>query len=258
MKSWLLLLVPGFVLLCLSHTEMSAMESDSAATISVQSLGSPFDVYDRIAYLGSTPLVNARIDTGIHVMRYVPRLQNSWQPAVEQETLHVKAGDSIVRTFVPPAVRKVSSEPYGAKIYAGDSLVGETPALVALNPMVRTLRLVRRDYAEANVPIPDSGADLHVVLIPDVAGNGGAGTEFLANPHPGSNFPVYATAGVSVLAGVISAVCKIRADSYYDEYRNTGNAARLQAIHRLDTISGISLGIGEVSLGLFTYLLLTR
>ena len=61
-----------------------------------------------------------------------------------------------------------------------------------------------------------------------------------------------------VLGGVVAACCKIKADSYFDDYLLSGNPKTLADVRRLDTIAGISLAAGEVSLLTLCYFLISR
>lgn len=231
---------------------------DSAAFFSIQSASDTFDVFDGSHFLGTTPLQGTMVIPGTHVLRYAVHCPDVWRETSEAETLTATAGKRIERTISPPAIRSITSEPYGAGIFAGDSLLGKTPALVILDHTVHTLRFVKPGFEEQTVALSSGAADIHVVLSirPDSKTPGSE--VILAGYNSRGDFPIYASGAVAVLSGAAAAYWKIKSDNYYDNYRNTGNTDALTHVHSLDKAAGASLIISEIGISVFTWLLLTR
>ena len=236
------------------------MQIDSAGVLSVTSEhpGTNIDVFDGTRFLGTTPLSNVRVGSGLHVLRYSPQNAGTWHAAVRVDTVIVRSGDSVAKVISVPALRTITSEPYDALIYAGDSLLGRTPSMLYLDPSVHVLRFEKAGYADRNVPITADSQSIHVILAPGADQPGTVGNEALEISRHRTDLPLYVSTGVAVSAGVVAAYCKIKADNYYSDYRNTGDDLHLADVHRLDNISGISLVISEISMGVLSYLLLTR
>ena len=55
-----------------------------------------------------------------------------------------------------------------------------------------------------------------------------------------------------------SAYLKSRADAYYDDYRATREGSTLDRVRHFDLLSGITLGVTELSLGYLIVELLSR
>jgi len=260
MKRMLMLsfVVTGFItMIPLRLYAVSAPTGDSTATLTVTSPGRSIDIYDGTRWIGATPLMQSPLDTGRHILRFGVHHNGTWMDLLLAETLSVSSGAHVERIITLPSPRRITSEPSGASVYAGDSLLGVTPALVSLNRNPGMLRFVRDGYIDATIPVADGDAEIHAALTMNAGAVPEANT-ILAGYNERSNTTLYLSGGVAVLSGVAAAYWKIKADELYDGYRRTGDASSLGRMRSMDTASGVSLVVSQIGLSVFTYLLLTR
>ena len=232
--------------------------TDSLAQVTILSPGQTVDVFDGSLYFGTTPIANQKIAPGMHVFRFRPANKNNWLGFMQSETLHVAVRDSIFRSIELPALYHISSEPYGATILSGDSVVGYTPVLLWIPKTGRNLRLDKEGYESTEILLTASTPQLYIELTPKKDGKTPSRSALFIETQNRNDLPVYASASIALVSGVVSAYFKIKADNYYNDYRTTGYEGNLSKIHSYDRISGFSLAIEEVSLVSFTYFLLTR
>lgn len=232
--------------------------SDSMARVSITSSGDTIIIYDKTTLLGTTPLMNKPVSPGIHLFRFFPVTRNEWMDAANTEIVSVAAGESLHLQIELPFRYTITSEPYGATILNENSVLGKTPASLWLPAEIKSLRLTLPGYLESNVFVTRKESSIHAVLRPEKGFESSLQSPVILNSTKQDNLPVYVTASLSVVSGVIAAFFKIKADNYYDEYRNTGFEGNLNKMHSYDRISGVSLAVGELNLGVLTYLLLRR
>lgn len=228
-----------------------AAEAQTGARLTVRAPVPGLAVMLDSVQVGRTPLDSLPIGEGVMVLRVLPLAGRSWSGPVVIETLAVRAGDHVVRDVEFPAIRRVTSEPFGAGVFYGDSLLGATPMLLPGGIDGGMVRITLAGYEDAVVPFT---GDLHVVLAP----RAGTVPSYLATEISGNMTPVYAATGATVLAGAAAAYFKIKADSHYADYRRSGSDADLDKVQRYDLLSGISLAVSEISLFVLTYQLLSR
>jgi hypothetical protein len=248
-----------FLILCIQHLLMSQdYIPDSPATITIYCAGEKADVFDGRKFIGTTPLENISIEPGFHLLQYIPSGLNSWSLAALSESVFVAAGDSLHRNIELPAQLRIFSEPYGAAVMDGDSILSYTPAILWIQSDVKTLCLRKPGFDDMEILVTRSHPDIHAVLAQDAESNSVRQSMEIVKSSEKNNFPIYATASIAVVSGVVAAVCKIKADKYFDDYRATGNEGNISKIHSFDRISGISIAIEEVSLAALVYFLLQR
>jgi len=223
----------------------------SGAFLSVHSAPAGLPVYVDTALVGRTPVDSLPIASGTIVLRVLSARERSWEGPALVETLLVAPGESVLREVTPLRIGSITSEPYGAHVYLGDSLLGSTPLLLPVGMEGSMVTLSLDGYESSSLPFT---GDLHVLLSP----RAGTARSALSVDRSGNMAPVVLSAGVAVLAGATAAYCKIKADAHYADYRVSGQASDLDAVHRLDLLSGISLAVSELSLFVLTYQLLSR
>jgi hypothetical protein len=199
----------------------------------------------------AAPVDSLPIPSGTVVLRLLPARTESWSEQVAVETLFVAPGELVVRDAASAGLRRVSSDPYGAKVYARDSLLGTTPLFLPARMEGQILRMTRDGYEDALAPL---AGDLHLALVPLA----GAAPSFLAASPLRSMTPVYLSAGAGVLTGAAAAYFKIKADARYADYRSSGSAADLRDVRNLDRWSSISLAMSEMALFVLAYQLFSR
>jgi hypothetical protein len=167
----------------------------------------------------------------------------------------------------------LESDPAGAEVYVGDSLIGRTPLRVRRS-MLDSIRawFPARAAWGARMVRPDTAAvsaELGVMLLRfDPARFPGA--------PPLSDAPVVGTAEerrngfvlpradvllpgtLAVGAGVAAVMLKQHADGLYDDYLRTGDDSLLSQTKKYDIYAGVSLALLQVGLGYFIYRLLAE
>jgi len=125
-----------------------------------------------------------------------------------------------------------------------------------LPPRAVTLLASRPGCLDREFLVPAGLGSFHAVMTPVDA----AATleDPLRGAVGGSSTPLIVAGSVAVVSGALSAYLKTRADNDYDDYRLSGDGATLDRVRRYDLLSGIALGVTELSLGFFIMELLSR
>ena len=206
--------------------------------------------------LAVTPIVRKIVPAGTHILRAVALESRSWNAVVSIETLIIHESEETIRSIEGPGWIRITSEPAGATVLLDSIVLGQTPCLIASHPTGH-LYLSRAGYKNADLFFMNGQEEFHSTLEP-LSSNNNLRALALAHPNEGGHGTLYSVTAATVTTGVLAAVFKIRADNRYADYRRTGDERLLTDIHRLDTISGVSLLVSEIGLVTLTYLLFSR
>jgi hypothetical protein len=200
--------------------------------------------------VGTTPFHADSVVAGRHVIRLVERNLGSWFAGSVQETLMVEAGQTLTRALRIPGRIMISSTPSGAEVFRGDSLLGLTPFLLpgslpgrftvrtlGLSPLGLSLDSTMRGNFQLNFP---GGQQMPTPLPKD----GSRETRLIA------------TGAVAVVAGILAASFKIKADNAQNAYLDSRNPTTSSSANTLDLKAGISLAVMQASIFLFSWFLL--
>jgi hypothetical protein len=212
-------------------------------------------VYSDTAFIGSAPLLRIPMEPGIRVLRFTRSDGKQWYSSAITETVIVREGEEIMRHITFPVVRHVTSVPDGALVTVGDSVVGSTPLFLESSSPGEMITLSREGYESILLPMNDN---VHVVLIRNESGSSLTVSPYLVSEEGKNQTSLYITAGTTVLTGAAAAYFKIKADSYYNDYRRSGSSSDLDNVRRFDLLSGISLAASEISFLILTYHLLSQ
>ncbi len=247
-----------FALACLCRNICCGQSLDTVlsqqAMLTVHSNVSGVKVISDSTLLGISPVDSLTIPSGTHVFRYIHPDIHNWLLPAKIETILVHPSEHIVRSVDFPAVYQLYSEPSGAIVRHNDSIIGQTPLLIALSSSHGILNLSKTGYSDVQMPLPSEGGSVFAVL----PSNNERVSPFVDNEQIKNLTPVYLTSGAAVVSGAIAAYFKIKADNMYTEYRGTGDPGILAQVRRYDTVSGIALSASEVSLFMLSYFLLSR
>ena len=258
MKSILLSIVIASVFCLQSVSAGSLSFSDtvnSCGYLTVRSEQENVMVYCDTALLGTAPISNIEIEKGLRVFRFVQSQGKKWYSPSIVETVDVHSQEEIIRDVIFPSLCRITSEPDGAVVMVGDSVVGTTPLLFSSSFNNSMVTISRDGFEPAALPLADN---LHAVLNPMAGVLPPEVSPYLSFEQSESSTPIYMAAGATVLTGAAAAYFKIKADTYYSEYRRTGDSASLDKVHTMDVLSGISLVASELGLFMLTYHLLSR
>ncbi len=196
--------------------------------------------------------------------RYRIRIQSpdvsNWLSGTIDDTLDVRPGQTVRRTFVLETWTLVVTSPMGAVILAGDSLLGTTPFIVrpgVLSPATPlTFRLTGYAPATATLSLAENG----ILRIPLRASSDQEVTfdQTMAAAAGPPHLRLYLTGGGAVLAGAAAAYFKVKADDANNEFLATGDPSFASERDRFDTTSGVFLAVTQISLGLFLAFLMSE
>ncbi|HUL45170.1 MAG TPA: hypothetical protein VLY03_12530 [Bacteroidota bacterium] len=207
--------------------------------------------------VGATPLKPIAVDPGNHILRFVSRDSTSWFHPATEESLVIAPHAYLHRTVRFHRVLHITTDPYGAAVQSHDSLLGTTPLYIEDDRIGPTVELSRDGFAPVTVPVPEDSREIHAVLSPLIP-PAELHSLYLTEDASGASLPVLLTGGATVLTGAVAAYFKIKSDSYYSDYRLSGDQGTLQTVHRYDLISGISFAATQAGLMALTYLLFKR
>jgi hypothetical protein len=202
-----------------------------------------------------------RVDSlaqGRHVVRVLHPHGNGWLSASLCDTISIAPGasDTLRRRLEEPWL--ISTNPSGAQVYVGDSLMGVTPLILARRDL--PVRLEKGGYASRTVAPPSAERSASLVTLskrwipgevedsPFVDGSGSAGT----------TVRLVVTGAAAVLFGGASAYFKIKADDENAVYLETQDAAHRTERQKLDTAAAISLLASQASFILFLNYLMSE
>ena len=154
-------------------------------------------------------------------------------------------------------VHFITSQPYGATVKENGDFLGETPLYISSTGSHRLISLNKDGYQSTTMPLDH---DVRVSLQPNAGTmtGGGETSPYLSINRTKSALPIYLTTAASVLAGATAAYFKIKADDAYGDYRQNGDQASLDRVHRDDTLAGVSLVLCEVNILALTYFLFSH
>lgn len=138
----------------------------------------------------------------------------------------------------------LNSEPQNAQVLVKDSLVGFTPLFIPLS--YSNLTVLKNMYAPRNIQLNNSVPNTVDLGLPIETNSGG----FVKTVW----FKVLI--GTAAVLGATSAYYKMQADKKYDDYLKDKSSSILSEVNRLDSISGITLGVFQVNFAALLYFLL--
>jgi hypothetical protein len=165
--------------------------------------------------------------------------------------------DTLSRHYVLPLSARIASDPPGAGVVLGDSIIGNTPLFASLPRSVATVRLVKDGYREAAVLIDPATFNYRVGLVRNDSGAAPAADPLAGVTGKGSTMLIVA-AVATVAAGTTAALVKHKADALYEDYQDTGDPSTLDRVRRLDLASAIALAVAEIGIGYLVIELLSR
>jgi hypothetical protein len=185
----------------------------------------------------------------------------SWFTGSVRDTLLVRADTTLVIRYTLESRYFVSSEPDGAGVYAGDSLIGQTPLVLQemSASLLASLRLRKEGFAEGH---PAHASErpflLNASLQPEWLPERLHDHALLKLENGPNTTPLYIAGAATVLSGTAAAYLKIQADNRYQRYLATNDPAILSKTRSLDTAAAAALIATQVSVALLAYFLLNE
>jgi hypothetical protein len=208
--------------------------------------------------LGATPIESVYAKMGVHTITAITQLESKWEENIYVDTIDIYEGRNTFKDIYILPVVKISSEPFGAKIFYRDSLIGTTPLCITGLSESAKLHLSRKEFRDTAIVVLKGQDTPKIFLQPIVYQNQTSGSFFLSNNRSHENLSLYIAGGSAIITGAVAAYFKISADKLYKEYHLTQNNSTLVKVKQQDVISGISLALSQVSLAFFSYLLFSQ
>lgn len=207
--------------------------------------------------IGTTPLLDFAIPPGSYNLRMVSPDVGNWlsEPIVDSVT--IKEGTS--REFSYTFSRKflIVTTPSGAEVAVKDSILGTTPLVLKTDHASLTLR--RSGFEETIIDLASAKRGIVTAQLKRKWQHDSDETALNDETNEGTgSLRLYITGATTIVAGAASAYFKVRADNLYGQYIRNGDPAQLSEVNRLDTAAGIALAATQISLGLFTYFVLSE
>jgi len=236
-------------------------QTDSSAVAQISSLSILADLDSSTVFLngdsiGVTPLRGLALVPGSYRIKIVPRDATNWLLAPILDSLNLQPSSSKALTYVFTKKLLIISKPSSANVFLEDSLIGATPLVVSNQIPGLTLR--REGFEDAPADITEARRGIVSIDLKKVWRNEGEQSIFSDARRERSPLRLYITGATTILAGAASAYFKVKADNSFRDYARTGDPSRLSEVDRLDTSAGIALAVTQISLGLFTYFILTE
>ena len=228
------------------------------ARITIRSNIPGVTVFSDSAYLGTTPIDSVQLKAGTHILKFLhPETRNWLHPAII-ETVLLAPLEHLYRTIEFPVLYYITSDPYGATVRSGDSLLGQTPLIVSSQSAKNVITIAKDGFEDISIPLNTDQQSVHVMLVRLNGTMLDQRSQYLSSEQSNSSLNIYVTTGTTVITGLAAAYFKIKADSYYSDYQRTNDPSLLNKVRTYDTIAGISLSVSEISLFVLSYLLLSR
>lgn len=206
--------------------------------------------------VGITPLTLNSVQPGRHHLRLLaPDLAN-WLNDPVDDTIEVATSGVRSLRYQLPSRALILTSPPEAQVFVNDTLVGTTPIVLEKTPSRFTLR--KPGYADTTLDGTQTGRGRVSVRLQRTWTQSEEASIFKDSEERTSPLRLYLTGATTVIAGAVSAYYKVKADNLYSRYAQTGDPAQLAEVNRLDTAAGVALALTQVSLGLFTYFLLSE
>ncbi len=208
--------------------------------------------------VGYTPLENYTVKPGFYVLRVLSPDERSWFSKSYIDSIQIQLNQNFVKHIELDHIWFISSLPSGADVYYKDSLIGGTPTVFYSKSDFNLITVDKPGYKKITIPIDKNNSKIDIELRPEEQNIFNHQNKYLSKDGNKLHVSVYVAAGGAVLFGATAVYTKIKADEYYKSYRKSGDASLLTKVHKLDTYSGISLAVTQVSSFLLTYLLLSK
>lgn len=211
--------------------------------------------------VGYTPLDLPGLLPGTYVLDIIDPDLSNWLTQNVTDSITVVAGEQTTRRYALQPRMALLSDPSGAEVLAGDSVLGTTPLLLPRDAVAHQSLVLRKEgYDQRTIMQPMEGATRGFAAFSLTKAwniEGDAIAYGAVKPSP-NTVPLYVTGVATVLSGAAAAYFKIKADSRYQNYQQTGDQAFLRQTDRLDTAAAISLALTQAGLALFTYYILSE
>jgi hypothetical protein len=242
-------------------SSMAAGQTDSLhAGLSIETPGRRMMVIVDSCLTGYTPLSLDSISAGRHTLRLLSLPLTRWTSARVVDTVTLSPGERRHLSYTPPPEHRISSLPSGAMVSVNGTPLGPTPMTLTLAPRPTgdTVLLEKSGYQRSE--LLDWGLSANDTLVSLLESWPPLNRSTTSPPLlPNEDRPVLRIllpAAGSIVAGTVSAYCKIHADDLNSQYLLTGNPGLHKEVQRYDLYSALALVVMEAGIGLLVYYLM--
>ncbi len=239
-----------FAFLLAIYSNILAQEKYGFININTEPSGAL--IYIDSTFVGRTPLINMKIETGTYTLNLKYPKITDWLEKDVTQKIEIKENDTLNLFISFEKLIKINSIPFSADILLEDSVIGTTPAIFKMRDLLgKSLKIRKKGYSEVEVFIDGKNQNIEVNLPQQP----GAESELRTKPRDKLK-SVLPIAGLSLASGVVSIYFKAQADKLYDEYLKTGDANKLNTVKTYDRVAGVTLLIFELTTIIAIYKLL--
>lgn len=234
---------------------------DESAQLSI--LATPQNVEVRVnsVVLGSTPLLNLQLPSGIYQVEAIASEPGMWYNTNIIKEIQLHAGQDTTVYFQFPVMVKINSIPFHAQLLNENRLIGLTPTFIDFNKFQgKELFLEKTGYKSSHFIVTTSQPQLVYLEPINLTEHGEENNSFtysLLHTRIKSKF-LFLTG--SVVSHWLAFYFKNLADDNFSRYLTTGNPQLMQKYwkntQKYDRWSDISLGVSYAFLGGLIYTVL--
>jgi hypothetical protein len=171
---------------------------------------------------------------------------SKWNTEKIEDTLRITDCRDITLDFEFGKKIFLDSDPQGAYVFHGDSLVGFTPLLLRDN--FQSLILQKPGYSGKTIEQTEINSGIKPVL---------PFTGEVKGESFYDSFLFKVLAGTAIALGAATAYYKLEADKNFDKYQITGDQYYLDQTDKFDVISGVTFVALQINFGLILYMFIT-
>lgn len=235
-------------------------DSSDSCRLTVISNPESAQVYIDTLFAGVTPLENHIIKKGAYKLKIInPKSLQDWQNDNRSFNIFINGDTTLNIRF--RYFYFINSNPYSAKVFKGDSLLGETPLrFFTDNELTGSLLVRKKNYKEYSFDLGtyNFGTGANINLIP----KGLEADKDLIYKDRITQFntkrsliPILGTAAVSIASCVLAFNYKNIANDEYDKYLLRGNSKYLEESQNNDTYFAVSLAVMQAAVAGLIYFL---
>ena len=212
-------------------------------------------------HIGITPITSLAIKPGSHVLILRRSRFFSWRLPDWQTEFKADAGDTVRIFKAFNYTYLIQSMPFGAAVYRGAELLGETPLMVELEDTVAVeLTVTKEGYQPARVLcIPGGKQYFNILLEPqeDYFAAREKLEKSLVQKRERYRRIAIISGGVSLAAGLAAILLKKKADRLFGQYQQTAYPPEMNRLFsqtkKYDRYSGVAFGLFQLGFGISFY-----
>ena len=217
-------------------------------------------IYSDTQFIGMTPLKDHILREGSHKIKIInPKSLQDWQN--DNQTIDLFLNKDTTVNIIFNYFYFINTDPYSAKVFKDDSLLGETPLrFFKKNELTGKLLIRKKNYKDYYFDMAsynfNTGADIKlnpkgIEEVNDLVYKDRS-TQFNTKR---SLMPILGTGALSIASAIMAFNYKNIANSEYDKYLLRGNNEYLQESQNNDTYFAVSIVVMQAAVAGLIYFL---